>query len=171
MKKIFFYLWILLIMSICSYNLTIHYIPNIVYGVFHNKIEKNQDIGDNEIKHFDIPNYKSRDVVMPNPDFLYSVSFYDLSSGDLKLKGNMPDSTYWSISFYKPNTINWYVKNDKEFNSNRLELNLTINNTKGENIIHSPVKKGLMIIRILVENKDQNSIDYYKSLQKSITIN
>jgi hypothetical protein len=28
-----------------------------------------------------------------------------------------------------------------------------------------------MIIRILVENKDQNSIDYYKSLQKSITIN
>ena len=158
-------------MSVCSYNLTIHYIPNIVYGVFHNKIEKNQSIGDNEIKHFDIPNYKSRDVVMPNPDFLYSVSFYDLSSGDLKLKGNMPDSTYWSVSFYKPNTINWYVKNDKEFNSNKLELNLTINNTKGENIIHSPVKKGLMIIRILVENKDQNSIDYYKSLQKSITIN
>ena len=158
-------------MSVCSYNLTIHYIPNIVYGVFHNKIEKNQRIGDNEIKHFDIPNYKSRDVVMPNPDFLYSVSFYDLSSGDLKLKGNMPDSTYWSVSFYKPNTINWYVKNDKEFNSNRLELNLTINNTKGENIIHSPVKKGLMIIRILVENKDQNSIDYYKSLQKGITIN
>jgi len=171
MKKIFFYLWILLIMSVCSYNLTIHYIPNIVYGVFHNKIEKNQGIRDNEIKHFDIPNYKSRDVVMPNPDFLYYVSFYDLSSGDLKLKGNMPDSTYWSVSFYKPNTINWYVKNDKEFNSNRLELNLTINNTKGENIIHSPVKKGLMIIRILVENKDQNSIDYYKSLQKSITIN
>ena len=158
-------------MSVCSYNLTIHYIPNIVYGDFNNKIEKNKDIGDNEIKHFDIPNYKSRDVVMPNPDFLYSVSFYDLSSGDLKLKGNMPDSTYWSVSFYKPNTINWYVKNDKEFNSNRLELNLTINNTKGENIIHSPVKKGLMIIRILVENKDQNSIDYYKSLQKSITIN
>ena len=158
-------------MSVCSYNLTIHYIPNIVYGVFHNKIEKNQGIRDNEIKHFDIPNYKSRDVVMPNPDFLYSVSFYDLSSGDLKLKGNMPDSTYWSVSFYKPNTINWYVKNDKEFNSNRLELNLTINNTKGENIIHSPVKKGLMIIRILVENKDQNSIDYYKFLQKSITIN
>ena len=171
MKKIFFYLWILLVMSVCSYNLTIYYIPNIVYGVFHNKIEKNQGIGDNEIKHFDIPNYKSRDVVMPNPDFLYSVSFYDLSSGDLKLKGNMPDSTYWSVSFYKPNTINWYIKNDKEFNSNRLELFLTINNTKGENIIQSPVKKGLMIIRILVENKDQNSIDYYKSLQKSITIN
>ena len=158
-------------MSVCSYNLTIHYIPNIVYGVFHNKIEKNQGIRDNEIKHFDIPNYKSRDVVMPNPDFLYSVSFYDLSSGDLKLKGNMPDSTYWSVSFYKPNTINWYVKNEKEFNSKKLELNLTINNTKGENIIQSPVKKGLMIIRILVENKDQNSIDYYKSLQKSITIN
>ena len=45
MKKIFFYLWILLIMSVCSYNLTIHYIPNIVYTVFHYKIEKNENSG------------------------------------------------------------------------------------------------------------------------------
>ena len=171
MKKIFFYLWILLIMSVCSYNLTIHYIPNIVYEVFHNKIEKNQSIGDNEIKHFDIPNHKSRDVVMPNPDFLYSTIFYDLSEKDLNINANMPDSTYWSVSFYKPNTINWFVKNDQEFETNNLDLTLTFNDSKSQGVIKSPVKKGFMIIRILVEKKDQNSIDYYKSLQKSITIN
>jgi len=28
-----------------------------------------------------------------------------------------------------------------------------------------------MIIRILVEKKDKKSIDYYKALQKSITLN
>ena len=171
MKKIFFYLWILLIMSVCSYNLTIHYIPNIVYTVFHYKIEKNQNIKDNEIKHFDIPSDQSRNVVMPNPDFLYSTIFYDLSEKNLNINANMPDSTYWSVSFYKPNTINWFVKNDQEFVTNNLDLTLTFNDSKSQGVIKSPVKKGFMIIRILVEKKDQNSIDYYKSLQKSITIN
>jgi uncharacterized membrane protein len=158
-------------MSVCSYNLTIHYIPNIVYTVFHYKIEKNQNIKDNEIKHFDIPSDQSRNVVMPNPDFLYSTIFYDLSEKNLNINANMPDSTYWSVSFYKPNTINWFVKNDQEFVTNNLDLTLTFNDSESQGVIKSPVKKGFMIIRILVEKKDQNSIDYYKSLQKSITIN
>ena len=171
MKKIFFYLGTILIMSICSYNLTIHYIPNIVYAVFHYKIEKNQNIKDNEIKHFDIPSDQSRNVVMPNPDFLYSTIFYDLSEKDLNINANMPDSTYWSVSFYKPNTINWFVKNDQEFVTKNLDLTLTFNDSGSENVIKSPVKKGFMIIRILVEKKDQKSIELYRTLQKNIVIN
>ena len=158
-------------MSIGSYNLTIHYIPNIVYAVFHYKIEKNQNIKDNEIKHFDIPSDQSRNVVMPNPDFLYSTIFYDLSEKDLNINANMPDSTYWSVSFYKPNTINWFVKNDQEFVTNNLDLTLTFNDSCSENVIKSPVKKGFMIIRILVEKKDQKSIELYRTLQKNIVIN
>ena len=158
-------------MSICSYNLTIHYIPNIVYAVFHYKIEKNQNIKDNEIKHFDIPSDQSRNVVMPNPDFLYSTIFYDLSEKNLNINANMPDSTYWSISFYKPNTINWFVKNDQEFVTNNLDLTLTFNDYESENMIKSPVKKGFMIIRILVEKKDQKTIESYRTLQKNIIIN
>ena len=158
-------------MSIGSYNLTIHYIPNIVYAVFHYKIEKNQNIKDNEIKHFDIPSDQSRNVVMPNPDFLYSTIFYDLSEKDLNINANMPDSTYWSVSFYKPNTINWFVKNDQEFVTNNLDLTLTFNDSGSENVIKSPVKKGFMIIRILVEKKDQKSIELYRNLQKNIVIN
>ena len=158
-------------MSICSYNLTIHYIPNIVCAVFHYKIEKNQNIKDNEIKHFDIPSDQSRNVVMPNPDFLYSTIFYDLSEKNLNINANMPDSTYWSVSFYKPNTINWFVKNDQEFVTNNLDLTLTFNDSESENVIKSPVKKGFMIIRILVEKKDQKSIESYRTLQKNIIIN
>lgn len=82
----------------------------------------------------------------------------------------MPDSSYWSVSFYKPNTINWYVKNDQEFNTNKLDLKLSLNNNLKENTIKSPVEKGFMIVRILVEKKDKESLDYYKSLQKSIVI-
>ena len=74
-----------MVMSICSYNLTIHYIPNIVYAVFHYKIEKNQNIKDNEIKHFDIPSDQSRNVVMPNPDFLYSTAIFSGEGSKKKL--------------------------------------------------------------------------------------
>ena len=108
---------------------------------------------------------------MPNPDFLYSTIFYDLSEKDLNINANMPDSTYWSVSFYKPNTINWFVKNDQEFVTNNLDLTLTFNDSVSENVIKSPVKKGFMIIRILVEKKDQKSIESYRTLQKNIIIN
>jgi len=157
--------------SFGSYYLTINFIPKIVYEVFHYKIEKNQNIKDNEIKHFDIPSDQSRNVVMPNPDFLYSTIFYDLSEKDLNINANMPDSTYWSVSFYKPNTINWFVKNDQEFDTNNLDLTLTFNDSKSENVITSPVEKGFMIIRILIEKKDQKSIESYRTLQKNIIIN
>lgn len=108
---------------------------------------------------------------MPNPDFLYSTIFYDLSEKDLNINANMPDSTYWSVSFYKPNTINWFVKNDQEFDTNNLDLTLTFNDSKSENVITSPVEKGFMIIRILIEKKDQKSIESYRTLQKNIIIN
>jgi hypothetical protein len=38
-------------------------------------------------------------------------------------------------------------------------------------VIKSPVKKGFMIIRMLVEKKDKKSIESYRTLQKNITIN
>ena len=85
MKKVIFYLLMLFLGSFGSYYLTINFIPKIVYEVFHYKIEKNQNIKDNEIKHFDIPSDQSRNVVMPNPDFLYSTIFYDLSEKDLNI--------------------------------------------------------------------------------------
>ncbi len=83
----------------------------------------------------------------------------------------MPDYTFWSFSFYKPNTFIWFLKNDNEFIDNNLDMKITLSNYEQENSIVSPVKKGFMIIRILVEKKDNKSIDYYKALQKSITLN
>ena len=130
MKKLILYLLLSFTVSYGSYNVTILMIPNIIYKVFHYKIVNNQNVQDNELKHFDIPNDQSRDVVMPNPDFLYSTSFYDLSNGDLNLKGKMPDSTYWSVSFYKPNTVNWFVKNDNEFIDNNLDMKITLSNSE-----------------------------------------
>tara|TARA_Y100000741_G_C18217149_1_gene544241 strand:+ start:57 stop:596 length:540 start_codon:yes stop_codon:yes gene_type:complete len=157
-----------------SYSLTIKYLPNLIYETFHNRIKKNQNVNDNELKLYNLPTDLSREVVMPNPDFLYVISFYDLKNGPLNLTGKMPDSTYWSLSFYKSNTINWFVKNDLDFNNTNLNIVLTEKNNeiklKEFDIIKSPNKKGFMIIRILIEKKDKKSIEYYKSVQKSISL-
>ena len=122
MKKGLTYLLFVGLTTFFSYNLTIKYLPNFIYGVFHYKMKNDHNINDNELKFYNLPNDKSKVVVMPNPDFLYVVSFYDIRNGPLNLTGKMPDSTYWSISFYKSNTINWYVKNDKEFKDNHLNI-------------------------------------------------
>ncbi|MBT6170859.1 MAG: hypothetical protein HOH98_08960 [Flavobacteriaceae bacterium] len=86
----------------------------------------------------------------------------------------MPDSTYWSISFYKSNTINWYVKNDKEFKDNHLNIVLSKSTVdldlNSSTIIKSPDEKGVILIRILIEKKDEESIKFYKSIQKSISL-
>ena len=55
--------------------------------------------------------------------------------------------------------------------TNNLDLTLTFNDSESENVIKSPVKKGFMIIRILVEKKDQKTIESYRTLQKNIIIN
>ena len=160
MKKGLTYLLVVGLTTFFSYNLTIKYLPNLIYGVFHYKMKNDHNINDNELKFYNLPSDKSKEVVMPNPDFLYVTSFYDLKNSPLNLTGKMPDSTYWSVSFYKSNTINWFVKNDKEFKDNHLNIVF----------IKSPDEKGIMIIRILVEKKDKVSIEFYKSIQKSISL-
>ena len=174
MKKGLTYLLVVGLTTFFSYNLTIKYLPNLIYGVFHYKMKNDHNINDNELKFYNLPSDKSKKVVMPNPDFLYVTSFYDLKNSPLNLTGKMPDSTYWSVSFYKSNTINWFVKNDKEFKDNHLNIVLSKSTVdldlNSSTIIKSPDEKGIMIIRILIEKKDKESIEFYKSIQKSISL-
>jgi len=175
MKKAVMYLLAVGLTTFFSYSLTIKYLPNFIYEFYHLRMKKNQNINDNELKLYNLPSDKSREVVMPNPDFLYVVSFYDLKNGPLKLTGKIPDSTYWSLAFYKSNTINWYIKNDLDFKNKNLNIVLTKYpdeiDSNGSIVVKSPNEKGFMIIRILIEKKDEESIKYYKSIQKSIILN
>ena len=126
---------------------------------------------ENLFKHGELPEAGSNFVVKPNPDFLYSTCFYDLSDGPIKMVGDLPDSSYWSIGIYEMNTVNYFVKNDQQFNSSHLELNLHLANQsvadKGENII-APSKKGLILFRILVTDRDPQKIKRITEMQQSI---
>ena len=58
------------------------------------------------------------------------------------------------------------LKTIKSLIQTKLDLTLTLNDSKSEDFITSPVKKGFMIIRILVEKKDQKTIESYTSSSK-----
>lgn len=175
MKKILPYLLLFLVAFIGFYQLTISFLPNALYALVQQKMEARVGYSKNRVLHLDLPTDSSRAVVMPNPDFLYVSSFYDLKDGPLQLTGSMPDSTYWSVSFYQPNTVNWYIKNDRQYESDELNLVLVSSQSKIQapedaELVRAPRKKGFLLIRILVTDTEATPMKKYKDWQQSIEL-
>ena len=111
----------------------------------------------------------SRSVVAPNPDFLYSAASFDLAAGPLRLSGTLPDSTYFSLSFYQKNTSNFYVINDRNLSKNfdivLVEKGKPAPKTNAQ-IVFSPSVKGTALVRILWY--DQKQLPALIAIQKAI---
>lgn len=175
MKKLIIYTTVIAILSFLFYHLTISFLPNAIYGLLKFKIENQRGAIENQLAYLPLPNDNSRAVVKPNPDFLYVSSFYDVSEGPLHLTGTLPDSTYWSVAFYYPNTVNWYVKNDMEYGANRLDLILAKEGSKKEGFeqkewAFSKKDKGFLLIRILVTDSDSTVVERFEEWQKSVKL-
>lgn len=174
MKKTLIYITIGLLFGILGYFATVYYIPYLVMSKFEDKILM-QTQGVNQVYYSSLVDEKSRNVVRPNPDFLYSVGFYNLSKGNCKVTAEIPDSTYWSIAFYQDNTVNYFVKNDQQFKNKKVNLVIipkgkTYTPKQNEEVIQSPTKKGVILTRLLLTKKDETSIKKFKKLQKSFKI-
>ena len=169
MKTLLLYLTFLIAGAFLGNKIALHYFPNMLFAGAKKKI----GTAENEFKYAAIPDENSRFVVKPNPDFLYATCFYNLENGPLRLTGNMPDSSYWSIALYEPNTINFYVKNDLELGTNKLDLIITknaVDKIGNEQIINSPTDKGLILFRLLVTDNSPENLERYEGFQKSIKI-
>lgn len=136
------------------YHLTYYAIPPFVYSKFQNKSEKLRGAKSNTFSYIMAPDENSRLVVKPNPDFAYASLFFDISKGPIKITGEMPDSTYWSVAMYEPNTINFYVKNDLEFGTDNLDLVLGHQDHDLDVDVTSAVKKGFILIRLLINDRN-----------------
>ena len=169
MKNLILYICCLIIGCYFGHNITMRYYPNLLFAGAKNKIAS----GENEFRYAALPDEEARYVVKPNPDFLYATCFYDLQGGPMRLTGSLPDSTYWSIALYEPNTVNFYVKNDTQFADNQLDLIISktalASITKERNIV-SPTDKGLILFRILVTDNSPNNLAAYKAHQQSIQL-
>lgn len=146
----------LLFIGLCFgfYHLTFYAIPPYVYSKFQTNSEKQRGDAPNTFSYIMAPDEKSRLVVKPNPDFAYATAFFDISDGPIRIIGEMPDSTYWSVAMYEPNTINFYVKNDLEFGTDKINLILGEQDSNVDIDIISKVKEGFILIRLLIKERN-----------------
>ncbi len=122
----------------------------------------------------DIITDKDRHVVLPNPDFLYVVSGYDIRKSPVRITGKMPEDAYSSIAVYSNNTLNFFIKNDRQTPSKEFNILLVKEgedvkySESGSEVLPAPSNLGTVMMRILID--DTSRIDYLKEIQKTFRI-
>jgi uncharacterized membrane protein len=166
--------WIVatVILAVIIHLIVVKMYPNIIMGAVTGKLEKVYQ-STNKLMHSPPTTDKSRSVVRPSPDLLYSVCVYDVSKNPIKITAKVPN-TYWSISFYESNTDNFFVKNYRQVTSRDVAFILvskgkSVPDAGGAEVIEAPTDKGFFIIRMLV--KDESRINELIEVQKQATCN
>jgi uncharacterized membrane protein len=130
--------------------------------------------GPNTFHHGRAPTHKSRQIVMPSPDLVYSSCVYDLSAGDLIISGDLPpQGHYWSLSLYAHNTDNYFVLNDRELAARSFEVVLRREgggaSPSGVRTVASPTRTGIALIR-MIQRKTED-LPIIQASQQSIRCN
>ncbi|MEX0812864.1 MAG: DUF1254 domain-containing protein [Chitinophagales bacterium] len=167
MKNYILYILLFLLVSIGAYKLTIHATPYAVLFVV--KLIGNGVL--NEPVYTEAITDKERRVVMPNPDFIYVAMGYNLYNGPVRISGKMPEDSYASVALYNSNTQNYFVLNDRETPNKSFTLllsreeNTNPNKDESSQLISSPSGLGVVLMRILVKDKD--NLSYFREIQQS----
>lgn len=155
--------------AVAGYFLTLYITPRYILL----KIKFNSGSKMNVPVYSEVITEKDRHVVMPNPDFLYVASGYNLLNGPIRVSGKMSDSTYSSVAFYSDNTLNYYIKNDKQTPDKKYSFILTKNkedkaNYPNEEVIVSPSFMGTILTRTLIDKPE--NITQLKEIQRSFKV-
>lgn len=171
-KKLLLYTILVLFGFLMGYKGFIHYYPQILFFGAKHKIGGEV----NALKHAKLPDENSRYVVKPNPDFLYSSSFYDLTHGPLLIEADVAIESYWSVALYLPNTINFFVQNSDTANSEHFKLYLSHDKQDdacvplGMKQLKTKAVKGLILFRFLVTDTTTTNYQKIKRAQQSIRL-
>ena len=108
MKKALIGLIIFCLVAFVTQRLFIKYVPNLVYKIAVKRVDHNFNHWINAPK----TDASMRRVVMPNPDFVYSALFYDITDSPVAISGVLPGLSYASVSFYDDRCQPYYVYNN-----------------------------------------------------------
>ena len=127
----------------------------------------------NTIKRERRPNAKSRSVIQPSPDLVYTNVRYDVSKTPILFTAPVPTDCYWSVSLFQDNSDNFFVINDKQITTNPLQLLLVkrgkkVNAPANTLVVSSPTSKGILLVRHLVTGDDK--VDEVTAIQRQATV-
>lgn len=102
------------------------------------------------------PDASSRGIVRPSADLLYAICPYDVSGNHtLLVTASMPERTYWSIAGYDDDTNNFFVRDNRQSGSVRINI-YGSDRSSGVNdlgAVRSPTARGIVIVRILIDSE------------------
>jgi uncharacterized membrane protein len=115
--------------------------------------------GINTMVHAPRPSSRSRGVVRPSPDLLYSICVYDLSAanGAVRVSTHDAPQTYWSVSVFDADTNNFHALNDRQAKTGAADFVLV---TAGRSfaagelpVVATPTNRGIVLFRTLVNDE------------------
>lgn len=154
-----------------SYRLTLHRVPIGLMAGAEKRLLSIRTTGPNTFHHGRAPTHKSRQIVMPSPDLVYSSCVYDLAAGELAISGALPPvGHYWSLSLYAHNTDNYFVLNDRELPAR--DFSIIVRRKRGRGVapgatvVESPTQTGIVLIRMI--QRKAEDLPLIQSAQQSI---
>lgn len=128
-------------------------VPSIVFAMA--KMRKPVPV--NTVYHAPPTDAALRQVVLPNPDFVYSICFYNLSQADLLLTGEFTDtSQYCSLAFYDDQLQPYYVQNNFQGFKSKFSLRLSYVN-RVQRTLRAKTKQGVVLFRMLAIDSAQKA--------------
>ncbi len=126
-------------------------VPSIIFSI----AKYRKPVPVNTVYHAGKTDATLRKVVLPNPDFIYSACFYNLSETDLVITGEFPDtSQYCSLAFYDDKVQPYYVRNNLQGFKNKYSIRLSSVN-RVVRTLRAKTKQGTVLMRILVTDSAQ----------------
>ena len=130
--------------------------------------------------HGPVTSAKSRLVPYPTPNAMVSGCIYDVHKKLLRIQLKVPESVYWSITFFARNQDCYFTLNDinaKQKYGQEVEIILkkrakSYTSKKNEIVVSAPrfSKRGLILIRIIMmDPSDKEEINRIAQIQKMVT--
>ena len=134
----------------------------------------------NKFLHGPVTSASTRLVPYPTPHAMVSSCIYDVRKKLLRIQAKVPESVYWSITFFARNQDCYFTLNDieaKQKYGEAIEIILkkrtkAYTSKKNEIIVSAPrfSKKGLILIRIImIDPSDKEEIKRIVKIQKMAT--
>jgi len=134
----------------------------------------------NAFGHGPVTSASTRLVPYPTPHAMVSACIYDVRRKSLRIRAKVPDSVYWSITFFARNQDCYFTLNDleaKQTYGQDIEIVLKKRGmayrTQGNEIVVSAPrfsKMGLILIRIIImDPSDKEEIKRITKIQRMVT--